>query len=119
MTAAAEAILRYFRQPPRRTPDDLGIVFGSEGAEYFAPAADLLEITPALPVSPLPGSPHGVAFWRGKAYEVRGNAAGAVNFILVGGGPAPFFAVSETRPRAVSRTEAPGPADYREAHGRR
>lgn len=119
MTSAAEAILRYFREPSRRTPEDLGIVFRSEGNDYFAGAADVLEITPALPVSPLPGSPHGVAFWRGKAYEVRGAAAGAVNFILVAGDAAPFFAVSESRPRAVSRAEEAGPASYREAHGRR
>jgi hypothetical protein len=118
VTSAAEAILRYFREPPRLTPEDLGIVFTSEGRTWFVPAADVVEITPALPVSPLPASPHGVAFWRGKAYEVRGDAAAGVNFLLIGDG-APAFAVSQTRPRAVSRADEPSAADYREAHGGR
>jgi hypothetical protein len=116
VTAAAEAILRYFREPPRLTPEDLGIVFTSGGRSWFVPAADVVEITPVLPVSPLPASPHGVAFWRGKAYEVRGDLSAAVNFLLVAGDGTPGFAVSETRPRAASRAEEPSAADYREAH---
>ena len=119
MTPAGEAILRYFREPPRLTPEDLGIVFTSGGKSWFAPASEVLEITPPLPVSPLPASPHGVAFWRGKAYEVRGDASAGVSFLLVAGGGAPRFAVSDTRPRAVSRAEEPDAADYREAHGGR
>ena len=116
MTAAREAILRWFREAPRQVPDDLGIVFTAGGVERFAAAADVMEITPALAVTPLPGFAGGVAFWRGKAYEVRGASARAANFLLVSGPGAPFFVVSETRPRAVSRADVPGAAAFREAH---
>ena len=119
MTTAGEAILRYFREPPRRAPEDLGILFVAGGGEHFAGAGEIVEITPALPVAALPGSRHGVAFWRGKAYEVRGDASRAVNFLLVSGSSSPFFVVCESRPRAISRAEAPGVADFRESHGGR
>ena len=119
MTTAGEAILRYFREPPRRVPEDLGILFTAGGAARFAAAGEIVEITPALPVTALPGSPHGVAFWRGRAYEVRGDVSRAVNFLLVSGASSPFFVVSESRPRAVSRADAPGAAAFPEAHGGR
>ena len=119
MTAAADAILRYFREPPPRAPEDLGIMFTAHGVERFAPAGEIVEITPPLAVSPIPGSPHGLAFWRGKAYEVRGEASRAESFLLLSGSPSPFFVVSESRPRAVSRAAAPQIPDFREDHGGR
>jgi len=119
VTTASEAILRYFREPPPRAPEDLGIVFTSNGAERFAPADSIVEITPPLEVSALPGSPHGVAFWRGRAYEVRGDASRAASLILLAGSPSPFFVVSESRPRAVSRAAVPAVRDFRENDGGR
>lgn len=116
MTAAGEAILRYFREAPRQVPEDLGILFTLDGVERFAAAADVVEITPALAVSTLPGSARGIAFWRGRAYEVRGGAARAAQFLLVAGAGSPFFVASETLPRAVSRADVPGAAEFREAH---
>ncbi len=119
MTTAGDAIARYFREPPPRSPEDLGIVFASGGVDRFAPASVIVEITEPLPVSAIPGSPHGVAFWRGKAYEVRGNAARAANLLLVAGAASAYFVVSESRPRAVSRAAASGVPDFREDHERR
>ena len=119
MSAAREAILRYFREPPPLTPEDLGIVFAAGGREFFLDASEIVEITPALPVSSLPRSPHGVAFWRGRAIEVRGAASRAHNLLLLRGDPQDFFVVAEARPRAVSRADVPGIPFYRERHGRR
>jgi hypothetical protein len=114
MTTSADAILRYFRDPPPPAPEDLGIVFTRDGTERFAPTEAIVEITPPLPVSALPGSPHGVAFWRGKAYEVRGDASRAVSLLLLTGSSSPFFVVSESRPRAVSRAAVPAVRVFRE-----
>ena len=119
MSAAREAILRYFREPPPLTAEDLGIVFVSGGKDFFLDASEIVEITPALPVSELPATPHGVAFWRGRAIEVRGTASRAHHLLLLRGDPKDFFVVAESRPRAVSRAEAPEIPDYRERHGRR
>jgi hypothetical protein len=119
MTTATDAILRYFREPPPRAPEDLGIVFTADGAERFAPAEAIVEIAPPLEVSALPGSPHGVAFWRGRAYEVRGNASRAASLLLLSAMPSPYFVVSESRPRAVSRAAVPDVPDFREDDGGR
>ena len=119
MSAAREAILRFFREPPRLTAEDLGILFETGGEELFLDASEVVEITPALPVSALPGSSHGVAFWRGKAVEVRGAPERAHHLLLVRGRPQDFFVVSENRPAAVSRADAPGAALYRERNGER
>ncbi len=119
MTTASDAILRFFREPPPRAPKDLGIVFTSNGAERFAPAEAIVEITPPLVVSALPGSRHGVAFWRGRAYEVRGDASRAAGLLLLSGSPSPFFVVSESRPRAVSRAAVREVRDFREDDGER
>jgi len=119
VSAAREAILRYFREPPRLTIDDLGILFPAGGEEYFLAAEDIVEITPTLPISSLPGSPHGVAFWRGRAVEVRGVPSRARYLVLVRGRPLDFFVVAEDRPSAVSRADVPEAALYRERHGQR
>ena len=119
MSAAREAILRYFREPPRLTVEDLGILFRTGGEEFFLEAADVVEITPPLPMSSLPASPHGVAFWRGRAVEVRGEPSRARHLILVRGRPQDFFVVAEGRPSAVSRADAPATALYRERHDQR
>ena len=119
MSAAREAILKFFREPPRLTAEDLGILFETGGKEFFLDASDVVEITPPLPVSALPGSPHGVAFWRGRAVEVRGVPERAHHLLLVRGRPQDFFVVSENRPAAVSRADAPAAALYRERHGER
>lgn len=119
MSAAREAILTYFREPPRLTVDDLGILFRTGGEELFLEAADVVEITPALPVSSLPASPHGVAFWRGRAVEVRGVPAVASHLVLVRGRPQDFFVVAEGRPSAVSRADAPTTVLYWERHAQR
>jgi hypothetical protein len=116
VTTAAEAILRYFREPPPRAPEDLGIVFTVAGAERFAAARDVVEITPPLAVALLPGSADGVAFWRGRAYEVRGDASRAASFLLLSGSPSPFFVASDSRPRAASRAAVSGVPDFREDH---
>jgi chemotaxis signal transduction protein len=119
MSAAREAILRFFREPPRLTAEDLGILFETGGQEFFLEASEIVEITPPLPVSGLPGSPHGVAFWRGRAVEVRGVPERAHYLLLVRGRPLDFFVVSENRPAAVSRSDVPAAALYREPHGER
>jgi hypothetical protein len=119
MSAAREAILKFFREPPRLTAADLGILFETGGKEFFLDAADVVEITPPLPVSALPGSPHGVAFWRGRAVEVRGAPERAHHLLLVRGRPQDFFVVSENRPAAVSRADVPAAALYQERHGER
>ena len=119
MSAAREAILRYFREPPPLTPEDLGIVFESEGREFFLDASEIVEITPPLSVSALPATGHGVAFWRGRAIEVRGAASHAWNLLLLRGDPKDFFVAAEARPRAVSRADAREIPVYRERPGRR
>lgn len=120
MSAAREAILRFFREPPRLTVDDLGILFTSGGESLFLEAAEVVEIAPPLPVSGLPASPHGVAFWRGRAIEVRGAVPSRVShLILVRGRPQDFFVAAEDRPSAVSRADVPGAALYRERHAQR
>ena len=119
MSTAREAILRYFREPPPLTPEDLGIVFTAEGKAFFLDASEIVEITPALPVSALPRTPHGVAFWRGRAIEVRGESSRAHSLLLLRGDPQDFFVVADARPRAVSRAEVPEIPFYRERHGRR
>jgi len=119
VSAAREAILRYFREPPRLTVEDLGILFRTGGEEFFLEAAEVVEIAPPLPISSLPASPHGVAFWRGRAVEVRGSSAPARHLILVRGRPQDFFVVAEDRPSAVSRADVPGAALYRERDGKR
>jgi hypothetical protein len=119
VSAAREAILRYFREPPRLTVEDLGILFRAGGEEFFLGAVDVVEITPPLPISSLPGSPHGVAFWRGRAVEVRGVPSRARQLILVRGRPQDFFVVAEDRPSAVSRADVPETVLYGERHGQR
>jgi hypothetical protein len=119
MSAAREAILKFFREPPRLTPEDLGILFETGGQGFFIEASEVVEITPPLPVSALPGSPHGVAFWRGRALEVRGVPDRAHHLLLLRGQPLDFFVVSENRPAAVSRADVPAAALYRERHGER
>jgi hypothetical protein len=119
MSAAREAILKFFREPPRLTPEDLGILFETGGQGFFIEASEVVEITPPLPVSALPGSPHGVAFWRGRALEVRGVPDRAHQLLLLRGQPLDFFVVSENRPAAVSRADVPAAALYRDRHGER
>ncbi len=104
---ARRAIGRYFREPPPLTPDDLGIVFRLDGRDVFLPARSVVEITPALPFSKLPGTAGvGVAFWRGRALEVRGMGPSAESFVLVRGEEKDFFLISETRPTAISQALA-------------
>jgi hypothetical protein len=119
VSAAREAILKYFREPPRLTVEDLGILFRAGGEELFLAAGDVVEITPPLPISSLPGSSHGVAFWRGRAIEVRGEPSRARHLLLVRGNPLDFFVVAEDRPSAVSRADVAGTVLYRERHGQR
>jgi hypothetical protein len=119
VSAARDAILRYFREPPSLSPPDLGIVFRTGGVEWFVEASAVVEITPPLPVSALPGSPYGVAFWRGRAIEVRGAASGGGNFLLLRRDQGEYFVVSDTRPMAASRGEAPEIPVYQEGHGER
>ncbi|MGH9441210.1 MAG: hypothetical protein ACRD16_02935 [Thermoanaerobaculia bacterium] len=112
---ARRAITRYFREPPAHTPDDLGIVFGHAGKGVFLPAEAVVEIAPALPSSALPGAPgFGVAFWRGRALEVRGIGNAAESFVLVRGAKTDFFLVAETRPVAISRALASDVESYRD-----
>ena len=112
---ARRAIARYFREPPALTPDDLGLVFGHAGRGVFVPAESVVEITPVLAFSLLPGAPGvGVSFWRGRALEVRGIGAGAESFVLVRGARQDFFLVAETRPTAISRALAKGVVPYSE-----
>lgn len=104
---ARRAIEKYFREPPPSAPDDLGLVLRHAGREIFLPASAVVEITPALGYSTLPGSPNlGVAFWRGRALEVRGLGPTANTFVLVRDGSREFFLVAETVPAAVSRALA-------------
>jgi hypothetical protein len=86
------------------TPADLGLVIRHSGKEIFLPAESVIEIAPALSFSTLPGAPGvGIAFWRGRAIEVRGIGAVAESFVLVRGRDLDFFLTSESRPVAVSR----------------
>jgi hypothetical protein len=119
MSAAREAILEFFREPPRLTAEDLGILFETGGETFFLEASEVVEITPPLPVSALPERLHGVAFWRGRALEVRGVPERAHHLLLVRGRPLDFFVVSENRPAAVSRADVPAAALYRERYGER
>ena len=120
MSAAREAILRFFREPPPATPEDLGIVFATGAGPRFVDARDVVEITPALPLAGLPGGRvRGVVFWRGRPYEVRGETAGAVNFILVRGRPEAFFVATAESPRAVGRSDAAGIPFFREGDEQR
>jgi len=118
VTAAREAILRYFAEPPRRTPEDLGVVFTLSGRPVFVDAHDIVEITPPLAASRLPGGPSSVAFWRGKAFEVRGSAENARNFLLLRGAAGAHFVASDSVPRAVSRMESEDVPRYRREDGR-
>jgi hypothetical protein len=112
---ARRAIAKYFREPPALTPDDLGLVFGHAGKGVFVPAESVVEIAPVLPFSLLPGAPGvGVAFWRGRALEVRGIGGSAESFVLVRGAKHDFFLVADTRPAAVSRMLAGDIEPYRE-----
>ena len=115
MPPARRAIARYFREPPPSTPDDLGLVFGHAGRGVFVPATSVVEIAPPLPFSLLPGAPGvGIAFWRGRALEVRGIGGPAESFVLVRGTRQDHFLVAETRPAAVSRALAGNVPTYTE-----
>jgi hypothetical protein len=104
---ARRAIAKYFREPPPAAPDDLGLVLRYAGRDIFLPASIVVEITPALASSSLPGAPGlGVAFWRGRALEVRGLGPVARSFVLIRGRQAEFFLVAETLPAAISQALA-------------
>lgn len=118
MSAAREAILRFFREPPPAVPESLGIVFASGEGPRFVDAGDVVEITPVLPVAALPGAKGGVAIWRGRPYPVRGATAGAVNFLLLRGQPEAYFVASAEHPRAVGRSDAADVPFLSDHHGR-
>ncbi len=112
---ARRAIEQYFREPPPAAPDDLGLLVRHAGREIFLPASAVVEITPPLPFSALPGAPGiGVSFWRGRALEVRGLGRPARSFVLVRGKQTEFFLASETLPTAISQAIAGGADVYSE-----
>lgn len=98
------------------TPADLGLTFRHAGKEVFLPADSVVEITPSLSYSAVPGaSGIGISFWRGRAIEVRGIGSVAESFVLVRGSDREFFLTSEDRPVAISRALAGNAAPYTEA----
>ena len=120
MSAAREAILRFFQEPPPATPENLGIVFATAGGPRFVDAREVVEITPALPLAGFPGArARGVAFWRGRPYEVRGETAGATNFILLRGRAEAFFVATAESPRAMGRSDAAAVPPFREGDEQR
>jgi hypothetical protein len=107
-SAARDAIVRFFPEPPDYSTHELGILFRFQGRRLFVDAHRVVEITPPVPTSPLPGEAgRGVAFWRGGAHEVRTGTAPAVAFLLLKTEGREFFVASEENPRAVRRKELP------------
>jgi hypothetical protein len=103
---AREAIPRFFAEPPPISPPDLGIEIRFRGRPYFLEAGRVVEIIAAPPVSRLPaaGRARGVAFWRGRAHLVVGEATEATLYlVLIRRAESSLFCAVQDTPRLVSR----------------